>query len=391
MFDLCFLCNEYPGPIDRFGGIGVVMKTEAEWFAARGHSVHIIIEGKLDHPDYVLPPNIVVHNVTSNMTPKAGALLTRMRVARKAREILGDRPAVVVCADYEGVVVNHPFRQPLIVQLQGCSSLNAVQMGRKPRWQSYRLERRTIQLGDVLHGASRFGAEKTLQVLDLDLPVELIPNSVDVSSFAPASPDEVRTNRIVFVGKMSTLKGALVLAHAFASLSRQVPDCELALIGQDAHENGRSVLEQFFEIVPAEAHSRVFVLGRQSREQVAEHIRRSAVLVLPSYTEVLPTVVLEAMASGRPVVGSRRGGIPELVTDGVNGLLAEPKEPETFAAALGALITNSENAFEMGRAGRERAVREFSTDVVFGKKRESYLKALQKRGFEAAAHADSVR
>jgi starch synthase len=80
--------------------------------------------------------------------------------------------------------------------------------------------------------------------------------------------------------------------------------------------------------------------------------------------EPLGIVNLEAMACGTAVVGSRVGGIPEVVADGVTGLLIPPDDPASLAIALNELLRDPDRAVAMGQAGRERAVKEFSWETV---------------------------
>jgi glycosyltransferase involved in cell wall biosynthesis len=88
------------------------------------------------------------------------------------------------------------------------------------------------------------------------------------------------------------------------------------------------------------------------------------VLVQPSRADNLPLSILEAMASGLPVIGTRTGGIPELVIDGETGLLVEPERPEELAAALDSLAADPERRAELGRRGRERVQEHFSADGI---------------------------
>jgi glycosyltransferase involved in cell wall biosynthesis len=88
------------------------------------------------------------------------------------------------------------------------------------------------------------------------------------------------------------------------------------------------------------------------------------VLVQPSRADNLPLSILEAMAAGLPVIGTRTGGIPELVIDGETGLLVEPERPEELAAALDSLATDPERRAELGRRGRERVQEHFSADGI---------------------------
>jgi alpha-maltose-1-phosphate synthase len=110
--------------------------------------------------------------------------------------------------------------------------------------------------------------------------------------------------------------------------------------------------------------ARVTVLGLLPHAEVAREVQRCGVLVLPSLTEMCPTVVLEAMSCARPVVASHRGGIPELVQDGRTGLLADPEKPATFADALVRVLTKPDEANAMGRAGRQTVLTTFTSEAV---------------------------
>ena len=85
-------------------------------------------------------------------------------------------------------------------------------------------------------------------------------------------------------------------------------------------------------------------------------------LVQPSRADNLPLAVLEAMAAGLPVVGTRVGGIPELVVDGETGVLVEPEDPPALAEALDSLAASPELRRELGRAGRARGIEHFSPE-----------------------------
>jgi len=98
------------------------------------------------------------------------------------------------------------------------------------------------------------------------------------------------------------------------------------------------------------------------RDDVPAILSASDLFVLPSESEASPNVILEAMAAGLPVVASKVGGIPELVTDGVTGFLVPPSDPPALTHALLDLIDHPERAGAFGQAGRARIEREYSFD-----------------------------
>jgi glycosyltransferase involved in cell wall biosynthesis len=104
----------------------------------------------------------------------------------------------------------------------------------------------------------------------------------------------------------------------------------------------------------------VRLTGEASSAEVSDCLRTSDALLVPSLNEGLPTVVLEAMASGVPVVATDCGGVSEALTDGVEGFLVPPREPDALAAALARLWRDRELRDRMGRAGRRTATSRFA-------------------------------
>ena len=163
----------------------------------------------------------------------------------------------------------------------------------------------------------------------------LVKNGVDSSVFHPRSRSEVRdelgvgqdARLITFVGTLMKEKGVFDLLEAFESLAKEDPKLSLALIGQGP---ARSDLEAI-----ATRHAgRVRVLGQLPLENVAQWIAAADVFTLPSWAEGTPNVVLEALASGRPVVATDVGGIPDVVTNPTLGRLVAPRDPRALSQAL---------------------------------------------------------
>jgi glycosyltransferase involved in cell wall biosynthesis len=120
---------------------------------------------------------------------------------------------------------------------------------------------------------------------------------------------------------------------------------------------------------------RVVFAGR--RDDAAELLVELDVLALPSWTEGLPLVVLEAMARRRPVVATPVGGTPEVVVDGETGLLVPPRDPDALAAALRRLLADADLRRRMGDAGYERVRERFSADAMTGRVLEIYDEVLR--------------
>jgi glycosyltransferase involved in cell wall biosynthesis len=170
----------------------------------------------------------------------------------------------------------------------------------------------------------------------------------------PAEPVELAPRpTILQVARLAAVKGQHTLLRALVSL-----DAHAVLVGRDLEHGGAYERELRDAAASLGVADRVFFAG--ARDDIPALLAGCDVFCLPSSMEGLPIVVLEAMAASRPVVASAVGGTPELVADGVTGLLVPPEDPVALAAALGSLLADPERARLLGAAGRDRVRREFS-------------------------------
>ena len=194
----------------------------------------------------------------------------------------------------------------------------------------------------------------------------VIPNAVDVAA-APRAAVAGEPPRVIAVGRLAAPKDPLTLLRALARVRHPA---RVTLVG-DGPER---------EAVEAEAHSLgldVELAG--SRCDVAELLARADVFVLSSRSEGAPISILEAMAAGLPVVASDVGGVPELVVDGVTGLLVPPGDPAALAAALERLLADAALRRRLGAAGRERAEERFDVRAARDAHVAVYLAELARR------------
>ena len=120
-------------------------------------------------------------------------------------------------------------------------------------------------------------------------------------------------------------------------------------------------------------------LGYQSQAQVRELLRETDVFVMASFAEGVPVVLMEAMASGVPVVSSNIAGIPELVEDGVSGMLVPPGDAAAVARAAGRLLSDPDLRARFGAAGRSTVEREFNLATEAARLRHTFAESLAGR------------
>lgn len=160
---------------------------------------------------------------------------------------------------------------------------------------------------------------------------------------------------LLFLGHVEHSKGAFDLIRAMPAIRARCPDATLRVCGDGDLEQARALVRSLA------LDDCVEILGWVDQRRRAQLLRQASVFVLPSYFEGLPMSLLEAMANALPVVASGVGGIPEAVTDGVEGLLVAPGDVGAISSAVQRLLQDPGEGVRMGLAGQARAARQFSS------------------------------
>ncbi|MBV5330078.1 MAG: glycosyltransferase family 4 protein, partial [Chlorobium sp.] len=182
---------------------------------------------------------------------------------------------------------------------------------------------------------------------------------VDVEKFFPV-PEPSGVPVVVLISRMLRDKGVIEFVDAARHLRADGCQAEFWLVGCPDHGNPASIEEE--QLISWHKEGVIQYYGH--RTDIVDLIAMSHIVCLPSYREGLPKVLLEALASGRPVVTTNVTGCKEVVADGVNGLLVPPRDVTSLKLALRRLIDDPSLRVCFGRAGRDRAVSEFSSDLV---------------------------
>jgi glycosyltransferase involved in cell wall biosynthesis len=180
-------------------------------------------------------------------------------------------------------------------------------------------------------------------------PASVFPAYVDLSTFVERDPQPLPVAACaLFVGVLERYKNVDGLLAAWPEVARRVPAARLLIVGGGRE---RPLVESFVHEHPDSASWE----PRLPQARVAEALDNSTCLVLPSRSEGLPRIVIEAFCRGRAVVGARAGGIPDIVRDGQNGLLVEPGVPGALAEALVRILADRSLAERLAAGARESA------------------------------------
>jgi glycosyltransferase involved in cell wall biosynthesis len=185
----------------------------------------------------------------------------------------------------------------------------------------------------------------------------VVPNSVPLPS--PSSvPQE--PGRILFLGRLEAAKGVFELLGAGARLAASCPALRLVFGGEG---DAAGLRAKAAELGIAD---RIELIGWAGPQERDAQLARASVFCLPSHAEGLPMAMLEAMASGRAVVASSVGGIPETIVDGGNGLLVPPRDEAALARALEQVLNDGNLRTRLERGARVTIEQHYSTEVVCG-------------------------
>jgi glycosyltransferase involved in cell wall biosynthesis len=281
-----------------------------------------------------------------------GAAFYATLPVRVARELRAFRPDVLfVQSPYEAAAALAARRLSgsdarVILELHGdwrtATRLYGSRLRRLLEPVTEPLARASLRRADALRTISGYTTELVRRRLGRE-PAAVFPAYVDLTSFVdrPVAPLPERP-RVLFVGVLERYKGVDVLAAAWRTVAPKLPDATLHVVGDGPL---RAVVEQLSD---ATEWTR-----RLDSDGVARALDNATVLVLPSRSEGLPRIVIESFCRGRPVIGTRAGGIPDIVDDGVSGLLVPSEDPAALADALTRVL--ADRALQQSLADGARA------------------------------------
>jgi glycosyltransferase involved in cell wall biosynthesis len=244
-------------------------------------------------------------------------------------------------------------------------------VGKLVQWVAFRM-------GNVVPVSISQEVAKTVQAIyGRDIYTPVIYNGIPTSRFILRAEQGNAKNKknliVLHIGRFAPQKNHLLLIEAFAMAFKKNPIMQLWLVGDGPL---RPTVEKI--ILEKGLEENVVFFG--IREDVPKLLALSDMLVLSSYYEGVPLTVLEAMAAGKPVVATAVGGVPELIEDGVTGILVSPNNPEALAKGILHLAKDTNLRQRMGRAAQEHTLDRFDISRTARGYEALYLCLLKKCG-----------
>lgn len=399
---ICLMSQAYPP--DQFEGVGRHTNLMARGLHTLGHTVHVVALGEREQVTHY--DGAYVHRISYRLEryrsyrhlPRLCHLLNYSHAAhdKVKRLILNDDIQLVDSPVWQadGLITAQADLLPVVVRPQ--TALRQIAALQRESDDDVRLvgnmEQVLINHAAFLVPNSRATAETLTRVYDVDpqsLRLAVVPHGivpVADEEFCLRDPHHAPATPIVlYVGRLEKRKGILDLFGAIPRVLARYPQVRFVLAGRD---NSRSDLffqragsnyADYFARSHPELADRVQFLGEVDDATLQALYRDCDLFVAPSLYESFGLIYLEAMNYGKAVIGCQVGGIPEVVDQGVTGLLVEPAAPAALAEAMLELLQSPRRLHDMGMAGRRRLLERF-THVQMAKGFEAiYRQVVQAR------------
>jgi len=389
--NIALLSYEYP-PDTGFGGIGSYSYYHARALTKLGHRVHVFtgstVPGVFNSEDdgvritrikedgwftrAVAPARAMNYFWFHNRLETAHAIYTAMRQA-----LTHERFDIVEAPECgaDAALVSMRLDVPLAIRFHSPARLimDTYPVPALDRMLTGAVEQIAVNRADVRTACSAFLAGEVQQKMGVPAPVHVIPNGIDLALFDREERVDVAaragvpadTVMVLFANRLEERKGIHVLGELAVPLLRQHRDVHLVLAGRDLFGYVEGTLLP--RIRAAGLEGRFHVLGGLPLADVRSLVKRADIFLLPSLWENCPYSCIEAMAGSCAVVSSDCGGMPELIDDDKNGMLARTGSAASFIEHLDDLIGNPDLRARLGAAAR-RTVEERLTDVEIARR-----------------------
>lgn len=318
--NICLVHEEYPEETN-FGGIATYQKTLAEELVKKGNNVYVICRGLTENNEY---EENGVH-IFRIFVPKGNNQIKdyeryRKKVANKLKELQDKNLIDIIETPDWGAetVLFEPMRKiPLIVRLHTPLKVwlkyNKNNFGKVTNKMLY-WEEKMLLSADYVTCCSE--ALKRIIVNDFKLNKEVLvtPNPANIVDFYYDNKIK-KENKLLFVGSIEERKGVLVLANALNIVFEKYPQLTMSIIGKDTNRNSYNISTKdvIKKIVKKEYHQNINFLGQINNKDLNKYFNSSLIGIFPSLFDNFPYVVLESMATGIHVIGSKNSGMVEKI------------------------------------------------------------------------------
>ena len=391
--NVCFVSPEY-FPIS--GGTGAYVYYLSRQLQKSGHNVHIITRHKMNSTEIVDGVNITYIKCEGNPLTKywsfARSTFKKLEELNKkfAFDIIHANlplvPNFAIPKESANALVSTVHStwkgEAEAIKHEGLRKLNTNEKFMLEFNSLLRSsEKKLMKRSDALIAVSMYTKKELTEFYDIDEEkIHIIYNGVDVQKFKPNKDRaglrrelglEEKQKIILFVGRLYQRKGLDTLFQSISKVVQNFKDAKFVISGEGFRQNKEKLLKLAEKL---KIENSVLFVGYFPDEKLPDLYAASDIFVLPALYENFPFAILEAQATGLPVISTKVGGIPELVTNNKNGLLVEPANSEQLTEEIMILLKNPKFAEELGKRARQLIEEKFAWPLITNEVVDLYSK-----------------
>lgn len=374
---IAFLTPEYPhSQTGSSGGIGTSIKMLANALINKGVAVSVLVYGQQTDALF-FDDSIAVYQIKNVKLKGFSRILTQLKISKLINRLYKENKIdVVEAADWTGITsFIQPKKCPIIIRLHGSDTYFCELEQRPVKFLNKFHEKRALTNANKIISVSQFTADQTNQIFKLNKPIQIINNGVNTTFFK--NDDLLSSNNqiILYFGTLIRKKGVFELVEIFNKVCEVNPKAKLVLIGKDSGDittNSKSTWELMKPLFSKASINNVSYLGKVSYDVMNEYINKATICVFPSFAEALPVSWLEAMAMKKAIVASNIGWGKEIIEDGKNGFLVDPRNHELYAEKILSLLADPNLRLKIGDEARKKIENCFDINTVVDQNIEFY-------------------
>lgn len=327
----------------------------AKRIAQSGHKVDIITRNNGEYK-YQKMKNLNVFQIGSKSNPDAN--LSRMFFLIRAFSLIRgkDYDVIHLQAFLPGLLaplIRYFLKRPTIFTVHGTRLFEKTP---KPSF-GFWLEK--IILTKIKYDVEISVTKSFLKFKNANKNIKVIGNGIDLKRFDKVKVEKIPYPKILWVGRFDRVKRVSNLIMVMQNVVREIPDAKLTLVGYGYEEKNLKKLARTLNL-----NKHIEFVGKKSGDDLIREYKSSHLFVLPSSSEGQPITILEAQATGLPIIAVKTGGIPEIVKNNVNGLLVPPND---YIALANAIIWCLKNKNDFGKTGHWQVAKMDSWDSIANK------------------------
>jgi len=375
MLKICILCQDFP-PLT--GGIAAHVYELSKALVRQGNEVHAIVpKYPYDMKNEEIVDGIYVHRVfqirkrllSGNLYIPFGILKLKSIIKKYDIDIIHYHSSYP-----ESIITKFVKNIPIVFTVHDSGFLKMAENKKHEKRLRFRISHPDIIIGPSIELANvptKFGvsAKKTIFISNGVDPIKFNPN-IDSNEIRKKYNLSDKDLVVLCPRRLDPKNGVKYLIEATPLISKRIEKAKFLIVGEGGFKKERLMLENRVKVLGLS--DKVIFTGDIPNPLMPKYYTASDIVVLPSLMEATSISGLEAMSSGKPLVGTSVGGIPQIIEDGITGIIVPPKNPNALANAIIHLLIDDNIRIKMGINARKRVEKEFSWNIIAQKTMKVY-------------------